>query len=131
MSLFSNWLVGAMKEEGWRQADVARKLEVNPSVVSKWKNNKSKPNRRMTTKLCLLFNVSADYLVPLIDSRDVIGQTGPKERNEKRAELLARLPSLALLLDAIMALPVEKQATYIDLMLSLLPGLGQIAREVK
>ena len=123
MSLFSNWLHGAIQGEGWDQASLARKLKVKDSLVSKWLNDKAKPSRRMTAKLCLIFRVSADYLLPLIDYRDQIELLGPQEKNEKRAELLARLPSLARLLEAIMALPIEKQATYIDLMVSLLPGL--------
>lgn len=120
-----------MDGEGWDQAEVARQLKVENSLVSKWLNDKAKPSRRMTAKLCILFRVSADYLVPLIDYRDVIDQVAPHERNEKRAELLARLPSLARLLEAVLALPVEKQATYIELMTNLLPGLGRTTPEAK
>lgn len=125
MSEFSSWLDSAIKGEGWQPADLARALDVNPSLVSKWMAGSDKPSRRMTTKLCLIFRVSADYLLPIIDYRDVIDQTDPQEQNEKRAELLARLPALARLLEAIMTLPIEKQITYVDLMISLLPGLDQ------
>lgn len=125
MSLFGSWLLTAMNGEGMDQAGLARKLGVQDSLVSKWLNDKAKPSRRMTTKLCLLFKVPADWLLPLIDPEDVIELTDPPARDEKRAELLARLPALARLLDAVLALPLEKQATYIDLMLNLLPGLDR------
>lgn len=125
MSEFSSWLDSAIKGKGWQPADLARALDVNPSLVSKWMAGSDKPSRRMTTKLCLIFRVSADYLLPIIDYRDVIDQTDPQEQNEKRAELLARLPALARLLEAIMTLPLEKQLTYVELMISLLPGLDQ------
>lgn len=125
MSPFGSWLQSAMDGKGMDGAGLARKLQVQDSLVSKWLNNKAKPSRRMTTKLCLIFEVPADWLLPLIDPKDVIALTEPPARNEKRAELLARLPALARLLDAVLALPLEKQATYIDLMTNLLPGLDR------
>lgn len=129
MSYFTSWLDSAIKAEGWQPADLARRIKVQPSVVSKWLNGSDKPSRRMATKLCIVFKVSADWLLPIIDAEDVIGMVDAQEKNTQRAELLARLPALARLLDAVLALPLEKQATYIDLMLDLLPGLGQKARE--
>lgn len=124
MSVFSNWLQSAIDNEpNWDQAELARQLQVKDSLVSKWLHDQAKPSRRMTTKLCVVFKVSPEFLLPLIDYRDVIALTPPQERNKKRAELLARLPSLVRLLEAIMELPLEKQATYLELASNLLPGL--------
>lgn len=123
MSLFSAWLDDHIKGEGWDQAELARKLKVNASLVSKWVNGDAKPSRRMTTKLCIIFKTPADDLLPLIDYKDVIDITPIPERNEKRAELLVRIPRLARLLEAIMELPLEKQAAYLELASNLLPGL--------
>lgn len=132
MSPFSSWLESKIKERaGWEQVDLARKMKVNPSLVSKWLHDEVKPNRRMATKLCIVFKVPADYLLPLIDYKDVIEMTEPQDRNEKRAELLARLPALARLLEAILELPIEKQSVYLDLAMDLLPGLARTKPEAE
>lgn len=125
MSPFSSWLDSQMKSAGWDQKQLAIKIHVDESMVSKWLKAQTTPSRRSATKLCIVFKTSADTLLPIIDYKDVIAVTDPEEQNEKRAELLARLPALARLLEAILELPLEKQAVYVDLTMSLLPGLAQ------
>lgn len=125
MSEFASWLDTAIKGMGWQPTDLAAALKVDPSLVSRWLNGKAKPSRRMTAKLCVLFRVSADWLLPIIDYEDVITMTEPQKRNEQAAELLTRLPALTRLLELIMQLPVEKQLTYIEMMVNFLPGLAQ------
>lgn len=131
MSKFSSWLNAEMQAKGWDQKQLATKLGVDESMVSKWLHDQSTPTRRSATKLCVVFRVSADVLLPIIDADDVIGMTDPSARDEKRAELLARLPALARLLDAIMDLPLEKQAAYLDLAMNLLPGLVRTKSEAE
>lgn len=125
MSPFSSWLDSRMRGEGWDQKQLAKKLQVDESMVSKWLHDITTPTRRSATKLCLIFKVPADYLLPIIDYKDVIDITPIPEQNEKRAELLARVPALASILEKILNLPLEKQAAYLDLMANLLPGLDQ------
>lgn len=125
MSEFASWLHTAIQARGWQPADLASALDVDPSLVSRWLNGKAKPSRRMTAKLCILFRVSADWLLPIIDYDDVTGMAEPQQRNEQAAELLSRLPALTHLLELVMRLPVEKQLTYIEMMVNLLPGLDR------
>lgn len=123
MSEFASWLHSAIASKGWQPADLAKALNVDPSLVSRWLNGKADPSRRMVAKLCIIFQVSADWLLPIIDYKDVIDVTEPQERNAQAAELLTRLPALTRLLEMIMDLPVEKQLTYVEMMVNLLPGL--------
>lgn len=125
MSVFSNWLQSAIAGRGWQAADLARALDVNPSLVSKWLSDEAKPSRRMTAKLCIVFRVPADYLLPLIDYTDAIDQMAPPDRDAYRAELLTRLPMIMRLFDCLLALPVEKQVYYVELMLNLLQAQGR------
>lgn len=129
MSLFSSWLDAKMKGEGWDQKQLAQRLHVDESMVSKWLHDQATPTRRSVTRLCLVFKTPADILLPIIDSKDVIAMTEPPARDEKRAELLARLPALARLLEAILELPIEKQEVYLELAMDLLPGLAQTKPE--
>ena len=51
------------QKAGLLQVDVARKLEVDQTAVSKWETGNSKPVKKYREKLAILYGCSADDLL--------------------------------------------------------------------
>ncbi|MBO5328148.1 MAG: helix-turn-helix transcriptional regulator [Clostridia bacterium] len=51
------------KEKGLTQFELAQKLNIDQTTISKWELNKALPDTTMLLKLANLFNVSTDYLL--------------------------------------------------------------------
>ena len=51
------------KEKGWRQKDVAEKLNVSAQVYSNYENGINKPDPDMLAAMADLFDVTVDYLI--------------------------------------------------------------------
>lgn len=51
------------QEAGLLQVDVAEKLEVDQTAVSKWETGKTKPAKKYRKKLAILYGCSADDLL--------------------------------------------------------------------
>lgn len=51
---------------GLRQADVAKKLDVDQAAVSHWDNGKSRPTRKYIKKLAKLYGVTDEQLLAVI-----------------------------------------------------------------
>lgn len=49
------------------QKELAEKLNIDISNITKWKQGKSIPSLEVFYELCKIFDVSADYLLGLID----------------------------------------------------------------
>lgn len=56
------------KKMQWRQEDLAEKLCLDKTSVSKWENEKNLPNKNILEEMCNLFNVSMDYLLGRSDT---------------------------------------------------------------
>ena len=52
---------------GDTQSDLARKLNVSKFTVQSWEQGKSEPNHNMLVSLCLLYEVSSDFLLGITD----------------------------------------------------------------
>lgn len=50
-------------EKGWRQKDVAEKLNVSAQVYSNYENGINKPDPDMLAAMADLFDVTVDYLI--------------------------------------------------------------------
>ena len=49
------------------QSELGKKLSVSQDTVSLWENDKALPSTEYVIMICKLFEVSADYLLCLID----------------------------------------------------------------
>ena len=47
------------------QDELANLLEVSRSTVLQWENDKAEPSAKHIRRMCLLYNVSADYLLDI------------------------------------------------------------------
>lgn len=66
MSQFTNALSAALKSAGKTQTDIANTLGINPSLVSRWANNKT--DLREETLVRLLSQIPAEHHKMLIES---------------------------------------------------------------
>ena len=66
-TLFTNRLKEARAWANMTQKQVADKLSVVESCYASWEQGRTEPNVTSIRKLCLLFGVSADYLLSLED----------------------------------------------------------------
>lgn len=55
---------------GLRQVDVAKKMNVEQTSVSKWETGVAKPNRKLHKKLAKLYGVTVDELLKEDGTRD-------------------------------------------------------------
>ncbi len=51
------------EEKGYSQAQLAKKLNISKSSISKYESNQSVPSIETLTRLSLIYGVSLDYLV--------------------------------------------------------------------
>ncbi len=57
------------KEKKLTQQELAKNIKQSQSTISCWENRKRTPSVSALINLCLLFNVSANYLLGLTDIR--------------------------------------------------------------
>ena len=60
---FGNTLRGLIAEKEINQKELARKVDVDPSVVSLWLSGKRMPNADSLCRLADYFGVSVDFLL--------------------------------------------------------------------
>lgn len=53
------------KEKGIGQVQLASDLGVSNAIISFWETGRNEPTLQMLKKICIYFNVSADYLLGL------------------------------------------------------------------
>ena len=58
-------------ERDLRQSDLAKILDVDASTITKYENNKRKPDYEMVEKIADYFNVSVDYILGRTDLRSI------------------------------------------------------------
>ena len=52
-----------MREKGWSQNELARKMGVSPTVVNKWVRQMARPKNDKIDKMCQLFNIQRSDLL--------------------------------------------------------------------
>lgn len=62
---FDKLLSDAINQSKKTQIQIAKELGVSPAFLSNIKNGKKKPNIDLLRKICIVLDVSADYLLGL------------------------------------------------------------------
>lgn len=62
---FSEKLKEVRTDNGLNQKQVAEKLEISVTCYAGYEQGYRQPDLKMLTKICILFDVSADYLLGL------------------------------------------------------------------
>ena len=65
--LFCERLKEIRKNENLSQKEVANKLEISVSCYAGYEQGYRQPDLALLRKICLLFSISSDYLLGLID----------------------------------------------------------------
>ena len=56
-------LAEVRKDNGEKQADLAKKLSVSLAAVRSWEQDKSSPSHDVLVHICQLYQISSDYLL--------------------------------------------------------------------
>lgn len=62
-----NRLKELCKKNKMNQTKLAKELEVSQSCISLWQSGKTRPTAKQMSKLCEIFNCTADYLWGYVD----------------------------------------------------------------
>ena len=65
MDIFQQRLRSIRKEENCTQKEFANRLQTTDDCIFAWENGRSQPPIEMIRKMCIEFNISADYLLGL------------------------------------------------------------------
>ena len=72
MKSLGNRIKDARKNAGLKQSDIAELLNIKNTTVSNWEKDISKPDIDTIEYLCELFNVSANYFIADMASKEVL-----------------------------------------------------------
>ncbi len=64
---FQERIADAIRDSGYNQKAVAKILNISEGNISNWKKGINLPSIEILYKLCIILNVSADYLLGLED----------------------------------------------------------------
>lgn len=75
------------KQNGLKQDEVAKMLEIKQRTYSSYENSENEPNIKILKKLSNIFNVSIDYIV----GNDIKGKTVYTEEQRQIFNMIANL----------------------------------------
>lgn len=67
MELFGIRIKKELKEQGKKQVELARYLNVQKSTLSEWLNNNNEPPMNIIPQIAIFLDVTTDYLLGLED----------------------------------------------------------------
>lgn len=67
--VFASRFRGLRAEKGLTQREVAQRLDVSPTTVASWEQEKNNPGLDTLVDIAHLFDVSVDYLLGLTDNK--------------------------------------------------------------
>ena len=68
---FNETLKNIRRNQGLIQRDVYTRLGVSPNCYASWEQGRTQPDIESLKKLCVIFDVSADWLLGLDDPAEV------------------------------------------------------------
>ena len=68
---FNDSLKDIRKGQGLTQKDVYTKLRGSPNCYASWEQGRTQPDIESLKKLCVIFDVSADWLLGLDDKEEI------------------------------------------------------------
>lgn len=71
------------------QAQVAKRLNISKSIISGYENNTKTPSLEILTQLCVLYDVSSDYVLGL-DNRKMMFIDGLTQQQLNILQVLVR-----------------------------------------
>jgi transcriptional regulator with XRE-family HTH domain len=93
-------LKGLRQEHGMTQSRLAKYLELVPATISSYETGSNYPSADVIIKLCRFFNVSADSLLGLSDTRELKSAGLTDEQYQIIASLIAQFGYLNSMLAA-------------------------------
>lgn len=87
---FGERLKELRKDKNWTQQQLANKIELSKTVISKYENNIQMPTLDTLIKLAAIFNVSMDYMAGLEKSQTIslVGLTA------EQSEIISKLAKI-------------------------------------
>lgn len=61
--MISQRIIKLRNDRNWSQTQLAKAMNVHLTTVRKWEDGISDPSAKSISRLCKLFNVTADYLL--------------------------------------------------------------------
>lgn len=89
LNTIRNNLIEAIRESGFTQAEIARKVKIKSSTIAQYLSGRAMPALDTLANLCAFLDVSADYILGLEDENGIkIDQSvenvpAPRKRKEK------------------------------------------------
>lgn len=122
MSVFGTWLQGEIDARGWDQRMAAQRIGVPETNVHNWIHQDIKPGRRAILKIARALKLPLETVMEQAeyDEEGWDAELMPDEAAQQRAEVLARLPQFADIIDLVANKPLERQAAYLDMIRRLL-----------
>lgn len=56
-----------IEESGMKQCEIAKRINVHPTAITQYLNGRSAPALDTLAKLCVVLDVSADYILGITD----------------------------------------------------------------
>ena len=100
---FSERLTETRKDRGYTQQSIADALGVERTRYTKWESGKSYPSFDILVSICDLLNISADYLMGMIDEKRYFPNKKPAELADLDVESVTKTNSDPLTPDEVEA----------------------------
>ena len=68
---FNETLKNIRRNQGLTQRDVYLRLDVSPNCYASWEQGRTQPDVESLKKLCVIFDIAADWLLGLDDPAEV------------------------------------------------------------
>ncbi len=124
MSVFGTWLQGQIDVRGWDNREASRQIGVPETSIHNWTHGKNKPSPRSILKIARGLRVPLEVVMAQAEGGnvdDLVPMTDD-EAERQRAEVLARLPQFADIIETMAKKSPERQAAYLEMIRRLMIG---------
>lgn len=88
---FATWVQGHLRSREWNDSDFARKMGIEPSVVSRWMTGKRRPSPASCDLIADALGVDTDVVLTLVGHRPATNPPAPRDEREEIVALLWRI----------------------------------------